>query len=140
MWDEVDLPLGMALIVFFQSFGGAIFTSVRESIFLNGLVSKLHEIAPTSDASVLLRTGVTDLIQNVSPSLLSVVQESYNSVLAHVWYVYSAWGRAWCYTWLIIIQIHLAQTTSSTSFRSAVFFLLWDVNGCTPCVHKLRCV
>lgn len=52
--DEVDLPLGMAWIVFFQSFGGAIFTSVGEGIFLNpGLVSKLHEIAPSFDASVL---------------------------------------------------------------------------------------
>jgi hypothetical protein len=50
-------------------------------------VSKLDEIAPSFDASVLLRTGVIDLTQNVPLSLHSAVQESYNSVLAHVWYV-----------------------------------------------------
>lgn len=79
--DEVNLPLGMALIVFFQSFGGAIFTSVAEGIFLNGPMSKLHKIAPTFAASVLLRAGVTDLTRNVPTSLLSVVRESHNSVL-----------------------------------------------------------
>jgi hypothetical protein len=79
--DEVNLPLGMALIVFFQSFGGAIFTSVAESIFLNGPMSKLHKIAPTFASSVLLRTGVTDLTRNVPTSLLSIVRDSYDSVL-----------------------------------------------------------
>lgn len=87
MLDPADLPLGMALIVFFKSFGGAIFTSVGESIFLNGLVDGLHQIAPTFDASVLLKSGVTDITKEVSPSLLSSVQETYNSTLTHVWYM-----------------------------------------------------
>jgi hypothetical protein len=77
----------MPFIIFFQSFGGAIFTSVGESIFLNGLVSGLHEIAPTIDASLLLSSGVTDITRDVPPALLAHVQETYNSVLAHVWYV-----------------------------------------------------
>ena len=62
----------------------AIFTSVAESIFFNGLngpMSKLHKIAPTFASSVLLRTGVTDLTRNVPTSLLSIVRDSYNSVL-----------------------------------------------------------
>ncbi len=74
-------------MVFFQSFGGTIFTSITEGTFLNGLVSKLHEIAPTFDASMVLRTGATDLTRNVLTSLPSIVQESYNSALAHVWSV-----------------------------------------------------
>jgi hypothetical protein len=85
--DETDLPRGMALIVFFQSFGGAIFTSVGESIFLNGLVSGLHKIAPTFDASVLLCSEVIDITHDVPPGLLFTVQETYNSTLSHVWYV-----------------------------------------------------
>jgi hypothetical protein len=77
----------MAFIIFFQSFGGSFFTSVGESIFLNGLVSGLHEIAPTIDASLLLSSGVTDITRDVRPALLAHVQETYNSALAHVWYV-----------------------------------------------------
>lgn len=153
--EEVNIFLCMALMVFFQSFGGAIFTSVTESIFLNGLESKLHEIAPTFDASMLLRTGATDLTRNVLTSLPSIIQESYNSALAHVWSVsvalsatsiIAAFGIGWrrIQPWAGLgatdIRIHLVQVTLSTSFHSVVLFLIRELNGFMPCIQKLRCV
>lgn len=85
--DTDDLPLGMALVVFFQSLGGAIFTSVGESVFINGLVNRLHDIAPTLDAAQLLNTGFTGLATIVPPNMLPRVQEAYNTSLTNTWFV-----------------------------------------------------
>ncbi|KAF3940067.1 hypothetical protein ABW19_dt0210181 [Dactylella cylindrospora] len=56
-----DIPVGSAIITFFQSLGGALFISVGQNIFSNGLKRGLHEYIPEIPAEVFLFSGATEI-------------------------------------------------------------------------------
>lgn len=55
----VDVPVGTACISFFQSLGGAIFISVAQSVFQNGLTMGIDEYTTGLDPQVFLHSGAT---------------------------------------------------------------------------------
>jgi hypothetical protein len=56
-----DVPVGSALVIFFQSLGGALFISVAQTVFQNGLIRGTHKFAPKVDPLLLLRAGATEI-------------------------------------------------------------------------------
>jgi MFS transporter, DHA2 family, glioxin efflux transporter len=74
-----DLSSVSAIILFFQTVGGAIFISAAQSGFTNKLASNLPSKAPTVDIGKLLATGATDLRKVFSadeiPGILSAYME-----------------------------------------------------------------
>jgi hypothetical protein len=82
-----DVPVGTALIMFVQTFGGALFVSVAQNVFTNRLVSGLLEEARGFDASMILRLGATTLKTAVPPQFLPGVLIAYNRALTQTWYV-----------------------------------------------------
>ncbi|KAJ9602155.1 hypothetical protein H2200_013275 [Cladophialophora chaetospira] len=56
-----DLSSVSAIILFFQTIGGAVFISAAQSGFANKLLHQLPSKAPTVDAGKVLATGATDL-------------------------------------------------------------------------------
>ena len=75
-----DAPIGIALIMFCQQMGGAVFVSVGQSVFTNQLVKGLRKVAGISP-TVIVNTGATDLRQVVDPSNLRGVLVAYNGAL-----------------------------------------------------------
>ena len=75
-----DAPIGIALVMFCQQLGGAVFVSVGESVFTNQLVKGLRNVAGISAAAVV-NTGATDLRHVVDPSNLHGVLVAYNGAL-----------------------------------------------------------
>ncbi|KAF3187666.1 hypothetical protein TWF788_001884 [Orbilia oligospora] len=63
-----DIPVGTAIITFFQSLGGALFISVGQNIFSNGLKEGLERYIPEVPSSVFLLSGATE-IKDVLASL-----------------------------------------------------------------------
>lgn len=57
----VDVPLGTTAVTFCQQLGGALFVSVAQTAFANGLVSGLKEHAPTLPVDVFINSGATSL-------------------------------------------------------------------------------
>lgn len=55
----VDIPVGTACISFFQSLGGAIFISVAQSVFQNGLTTGIDEYTTGIDPQLFLHSGAT---------------------------------------------------------------------------------
>ena len=55
----VDIPIGTACIAFFQSLGGAIFISVAQSVFQNGLATGIEEYTTGIDPQLFLHSGAT---------------------------------------------------------------------------------
>lgn len=55
----VDVPVGTACISFFQSLGGAIFISVAQSVFQNGLNTGIEEYTTGIDPQLFLHSGAT---------------------------------------------------------------------------------
>ncbi|KAF3935063.1 hypothetical protein ABW20_dc0107973 [Dactylellina cionopaga] len=56
-----DIPVGTAIITFFQSLGGALFISVAQNIFTNGLKKGLERYIPEVPAAVFLFSGATEI-------------------------------------------------------------------------------
>jgi hypothetical protein len=59
-----DVPVGTACVIFFQSLGGALFISVAQNVFQNGVIRGVHRFVPGLDPQVLLGSGATN-IRNV---------------------------------------------------------------------------
>ncbi|CAM1509678.1 Fc.00g000130.m01.CDS01 [Cosmosporella sp. VM-42] len=75
-----DVSIGTAIINFSQQFGGALFVSVGENIFLNNLASGLKKI-PGLDVTTILNIGATDLRGAVPAQYLEDVLWTYNHAL-----------------------------------------------------------
>ena len=75
-----DAPIGIALVMFCQQLGGAVFVSVGQSVFTNQLVKGLRGVAGISP-TVVVNTGATDLRQVVDPSNIRGVVVAYNGAL-----------------------------------------------------------
>ncbi|KAI9778732.1 MAG: hypothetical protein M1839_007963 [Geoglossum umbratile] len=54
-----DVPVGTACVMFFQSLGGALFISIGQTVFQNGLIRGTHQFAPDIDPKLLLNAGAT---------------------------------------------------------------------------------
>ena len=98
-----DVPTGTALVMFMQTFGGALFVSVAQNVFNNRLISELVLEAPGVDTTLVLHTGATSLKDFVDPAQLPGVQSAYNTALTETWYAavamsclsIFAWGIEW---------------------------------------------
>jgi hypothetical protein len=81
-----DIPVAMALVVFAQTLGGAIFVSVSDNIFSNLLIKNLTEAVPGVVPSLVSSTGATDLKTVIDPQFLPGVLFAYNQAITHTWY------------------------------------------------------
>lgn len=87
-----DIPIGTAIMMFTQTLGGALFISVGQNVFTNQLIKNLASIVPDLDASIVLRTGATELKNAIDPEYLSGVLAAYNQTLTQTFYVSVACG------------------------------------------------
>ncbi|KAI9824734.1 MAG: hypothetical protein M1832_001560 [Thelocarpon impressellum] len=56
-----DIPIGSVMVTFFQSIGGALFISVGQNVFQNGLIRGVGKNLPGLDPQVLLYSGATEI-------------------------------------------------------------------------------
>jgi len=76
-----DVAVGSAAVIFFQNLGGAVFVSVGQAVFQNGLLRALAEKAPLLDKEIVVHGGATGirriLAQVGQTAQLQAVIESY---------------------------------------------------------------
>ncbi|WEW60330.1 MFS sugar transporter [Emydomyces testavorans] len=82
-----DVAVGTVVVMFAQTFGGALFVSVGQNVFSNRLVSGVKDAAPGIDPSIVLHVGATQLKEMVPPQFLNSIQQAYNTALTNTWYV-----------------------------------------------------
>ncbi|OBT98229.1 hypothetical protein VE01_03813 [Pseudogymnoascus verrucosus] len=82
----VDIPVAMALVVFAQTLGGAIFVSVSDTIFSNLLVQNLADAVPGLSPYIVSSTGATALKNVITPQYLPGVLVAYNHTITQTWY------------------------------------------------------
>lgn len=77
-----DIPIGISLTIFFQFFGGALFTSVGNNILNTKLVQNVRVIGiPNFDTSRIVKAGATELRRAVPADYLPQVLVAYNEAL-----------------------------------------------------------
>jgi acetyl-CoA acetyltransferase len=94
----------MAIIVFSQTFGGALFLSFDQTTFSNGLKDALRQYAPEVDAEAVIKAGATGFRALVDKSSVDGIIMAYNQAVSHVFYVACGaacgafvfcWGMGW---------------------------------------------
>lgn len=96
----------MAIIIFCQNMGGAVFLVAANSIFTNGLLKELqnHIDEIGIDPDIILRSGVTSIRSIVSGDKLTAALECYTTAISHVMYLgigagvvtfAFGWGLGW---------------------------------------------
>ncbi|KAJ5618112.1 MFS general substrate transporter [Penicillium hordei] len=81
-----DVPSGLALMLFGQMIGAAIFVSVGENILANQLVKSLSGL-PGFNSNLVTSGGVTELLDKMPVDLYDTVLRSYNNSLRKVFQV-----------------------------------------------------
>ena len=72
-----DLPEVTAILLFFQTVGGAFMVSAAQSAFVNVLIKALPRTAPGVNSAIVVLTGATDLRKAFSPDVLPGILEAY---------------------------------------------------------------
>ena len=76
-----EVPTATALMVFLQTFGGALFISVGQNIFTNQLVKGIVKNVPDVNPMLIVKTGATKVQEVVSPEDLPGLVVAYNDAL-----------------------------------------------------------
>lgn len=82
-----DVPIGTAIIMFAQTLGGALFISVAQNVFQNGLIKNLGSVVPDLPVAIVLNTGATELSHQIPAQYLTGVLRAYNDALTNTFYV-----------------------------------------------------
>ncbi|KAK9495527.1 major facilitator superfamily domain-containing protein [Lipomyces doorenjongii] len=81
-----DVSIGVSLMFFAQSLGGAVFVCVGQSVFSNELVTGLNQISGI-DPMIILATGATELRHVIAPEDFAAVLVRYNEALVKAFIV-----------------------------------------------------
>lgn len=76
-----DMPVANALVMFFNSLGGAIAISIAQNIFINSLAKEIPKYAPQVDPRVVIGAGATYVRQVVPKEYLEGVLEAYTKAI-----------------------------------------------------------
>ncbi len=79
--SKEQLSVGTALVVFCQNFGAAVFISLGQTVFENGLLPALRDLAPELDARQVVALGATNFPSVVPEDSVPHVVAAYNRAL-----------------------------------------------------------
>ncbi|RAL07449.1 MDR family MFS transporter [Aspergillus homomorphus CBS 101889] len=82
-----DAPTGIALIIFAQNFGPAVFVSIAQTIFTGELRTRLGEMLPSLGTQSLTQMGFSDIEQHVAPADIPRVIEGYVRALTTAYFL-----------------------------------------------------
>ncbi|EHA25776.1 hypothetical protein ASPNIDRAFT_189760, partial [Aspergillus niger ATCC 1015] len=83
-----DVPVGTALMIFYQTLGGAVFLIVAQNLFQHELVKRLTgRNIPGVDASSVAAAGATEVRNLVPPKYLGESLEAYNGAVVKTFYI-----------------------------------------------------
>ncbi len=99
-----QVPVGMALVIFAQTFGGALFLTFAQTDFGNGLSKAIGTLAPSVNAETVVAAGASAVRMVVPGSELAGVLGAYDRAVQHVFYLATGaaavtlvfcWGMGW---------------------------------------------
>ncbi|KAF8866717.1 putative MFS toxin efflux pump [Acephala macrosclerotiorum] len=89
-----DVPVATACVSFFQTLGGALFISVAQTLFQNGLLSGIKNYSPSLNGQAFLHSGATEirrlLAEMHQEDQLQGVLHAYVDGLRHTFWITAA--------------------------------------------------
>ena len=84
---KADIPLGMAVILFFQNFGPALFVAIAQTIFTNSMSANLHQLVPGSNVNYIETLGLTEIRRTFHGDKLKDVVLAFSDSISQTWYL-----------------------------------------------------
>ncbi|RGP78358.1 hypothetical protein FLONG3_3494 [Fusarium longipes] len=81
-----DVPLGLSIILFSQSFGPAVTVPIAQVLFTNRLTANLKSLAPSLSQQDISNSGLTAMVAGVPASDTTEVLIAINRSLSQTWY------------------------------------------------------
>ncbi|KIW43594.1 uncharacterized protein PV06_04681 [Exophiala oligosperma] len=95
-----DSPIAMAILLFSQNFGAAVFLTIAQTVFSNSLKTKIPQYAPGANVDAVLAAGATEFAKVVTPDQVAGVVKAFSVSVDHVFYlVCGAAGGAFICSW-----------------------------------------
>ncbi|KAF5556617.1 major facilitator superfamily transporter [Fusarium mexicanum] len=82
-----DVPLGLSIMLFAQSFGPAVSVPVAQVLFTNRLSDNLHGIVPGLNGTHISNSGLSEIVNNVPESATREVLIAIDKSLGQTWYL-----------------------------------------------------
>ncbi|KAH0003285.1 putative MFS transporter, partial [Aureobasidium melanogenum] len=79
--------VAMSLLIFSQTFGGALFLAFAQTVFNTGLSSALKKYAPEVATETVLAAGATGVKNAIPKAVLPQVLQAYSVAINHVFYL-----------------------------------------------------
>ena len=100
----MQIPIAMALLMFSQTFGGALYLSFSDTIFTNSLKTLIPTYAPSVSADTVINAGANGFRRLISSNNLANVLVAYAKSVDRVFYLTASagvccfifsWGMGW---------------------------------------------
>nr|RBR01955.1 hypothetical protein FVER53263_12880 [Fusarium verticillioides] len=82
-----DVPLGLSIMLFAQSFGPAISVPIAQVLFTNRLSDNLDGVVPGLNGTHISNSGLTEIVSNVPESATREVIVAIDKSLGQTWYL-----------------------------------------------------
>ena len=82
-----DVPLGLSVMLFAQSFGPAVAVAIANVLFTNQLSAKLIGLVPDLTRANIENNGLTELVTSVPPAKVRQVLVGVDESLVQTWYL-----------------------------------------------------
>lgn len=79
--SPTDLSATSAMLLFFQTMGGAFMVSAAQTAFTNQMMNKIREYSPQTDVAAVVATGVTEIRKVYQGAELTAILRSYSDGL-----------------------------------------------------------
>ncbi|SPJ81566.1 related to aflatoxin efflux pump AFLT [Fusarium torulosum] len=84
---EEDVPLGLSIMLFAQSFGPAVAIPIAQVLFTNRLSINLENLVPGPNQTNISNIGLTEMVASVPPSESRDVLVAVDKSLGQTWYL-----------------------------------------------------
>ncbi|OAX85601.1 hypothetical protein ACJ72_00015 [Emergomyces africanus] len=82
-----DIPLGLSVILFAQSFGPAVAVAIAQVLFTNQLWANLDGLVPGLTRANIENNGLTDIVTSVPPTKIREVLVGIDKSIIQTWYL-----------------------------------------------------
>ncbi|KAI1060183.1 hypothetical protein LB506_011083 [Fusarium annulatum] len=82
-----DVPLGLSIMLFAQSFGPAISVPIAQVLFTNRLSDNLDGVVPGFNGTEISNSGLTEIVTNMPESVTREVLVAIDRSLGQTWYL-----------------------------------------------------
>ncbi|PGH30341.1 hypothetical protein GX50_06899 [[Emmonsia] crescens] len=82
-----DIPLGLSVMLFAQSFGPAVAVAIAQVIFTNQLWTNLNSLVPGLSQANIENNGLTEILTSVPPAKVREVLVGIDKSIIQTWYL-----------------------------------------------------